>query len=895
VRLNTKIIITMTVVGFFLVAILSMVAGLVFYRGFAHIEKDEAQEEVKRVIQILRNEERFLNETAADYSGWDDTYAFVRDGNRNYIESNLTEATFSRLKLNLFVLIDSSGKIRFERGFDLKRNRKIPVSRAFKEYLNADSPLLKHTGTQNARKGILLLPEGPMIVCSQPVLTSHYRGPSRGTLIMGRMIDDRMIQKLKDLSKSSVSLERIDETRRDDSGRYGANPARAEETVQIKVIGRNLLQGEAVIRDIYGRPALLLHVDVPREMLEQAKLTMIYFFISLILIAILFTIAVTISVNRIVLSRLRKLSLAVRDIHVDHVASPILRLSGNDEITMLSRDMNTLVDKIGEYQGRMKEAGDVLQRTNEQLEREIEDHRRTLRALQESENKFRDLSEKSIVGIYLYQDDRFKYANAEFANICGYSTEEITEGLDFEDLTFPEDLPFVKENVYRKMSGEENSIRYEFRIITKNRKIRHAEVYSSRTSYLGKPAVIGTLLDITERKQMEERRRQLEERLQRAEKMEALGLLTGGVAHDLNNVLGTSLGYSELLLDEVETSNSIREDVTNIRDASRKAAAIIQDMMTIARRGVQAREVVNLNVAVRDFLEGPELGKILACHPDVRIETSLEKALLNILGSPHQLGKTIMNLVSNAVEAMPKGGLMTIETGNRYLDRPVQGYDEVREGDYVVLSVSDTGEGISAYDIERIFEPFYTKKVMGRSGTGLGLSVVWGTVKDHNGYIDVRSVEGRGSAFTLYFPVTRDELAEAHTDVSMSEYMGRGESILIVDDVEAQRELAARMLEKLNYRVRTARSGEAAVEYLQDHRADLIVLDMIMDPGMDGLDTYRKIVEVHPRQKAVIVSGYSETDRVRRTQALGAGKYIKKPYTLEMIGTAVRKELDRPA
>ncbi|HPX55654.1 MAG TPA: response regulator, partial [Syntrophales bacterium] len=270
------------------------------------------------------------------------------------------------------------------------------------------------------------------------------------------------------------------------------------------------------------------------------------------------------------------------------------------------------------------------------------------------------------------------------------------------------------------------------------------------------------------------------------------------------------------------------------------------------------------------------------------------KALLNILGSPHQLGKTIMNLVSNAAEAMPKGGLMTIETRNRYLDRPVQGYDEVREGDYVVLSVSDTGEGISAYDIKRIFEPFYTKKVMGRSGgTGLGLSVVWGTVKDHNGYIDVRSVEGRGSAFTLYFPVTRDELAEAHTDVSMSEYMGRGESILIVDDVEAQRELAARMLEKLNYRVRTARSGEAAVEYLQDHRADLIVLDMIMDPGMDGLDTYRKIVEVHPRQKAVIVSGYSETDRVRRTQALGAGAYVKKPYLLETLGLAVRNELER--
>jgi two-component system cell cycle sensor histidine kinase/response regulator CckA len=211
----------------------------------------------------------------------------------------------------------------------------------------------------------------------------------------------------------------------------------------------------------------------------------------------------------------------------------------------------------------------------------------------------------------------------------------------------------------------------------------------------------------------------------------------------------------------------------------------------------------------------------------------------------------------------------------------------------VVLSVSDTGEGIQAADLNRIFEPFYTKKVMGRSGTGLGLAVVWGTVKDHHGYINVHSEEGKGSTFALYFPVTREKISSAHEAVSPSEYEGKGESILIVDDMKEQRDLATEMLNRLNYLVASVASGEEAVMHVKDHPCDLMVLDMIMDPGMDGLDTYKSILEIFPKQKAIIVSGFSESERVRAAQALGAGDYVRKPYVIEKLGLAVRKELDR--
>jgi CheY-like chemotaxis protein len=252
-----------------------------------------------------------------------------------------------------------------------------------------------------------------------------------------------------------------------------------------------------------------------------------------------------------------------------------------------------------------------------------------------------------------------------------------------------------------------------------------------------------------------------------------------------------------------------------------------------------------------------------------------------------------MNLLSNAAEAITDHGEVTILTENRYLDKPMTGYDHIQEGDYVVLRVSDNGKGIRGGDMGKIFEPFYTKKVMGRSGTGLGLAVVWGTVKDHGGYIDVQSEEGKGSAFTLYFPVTREERVSDQKEVSPESYRGRGESILVVDDVKEQRELATAMLNNLGYRVSAVSSGEEAVAYLKTHRIDLMVLDMIMDPGMDGLETYQKVLEINPKQKAIIVSGFSETDRVKKAQELGAGAYVRKPYIQEKIGLAITRELDK--
>ncbi|MGD8542409.1 MAG: response regulator [Desulfobacteraceae bacterium] len=389
--------------------------------------------------------------------------------------------------------------------------------------------------------------------------------------------------------------------------------------------------------------------------------------------------------------------------------------------------------------------------------------------------------------------------------------------------------------------------------------------------------------------------RRLEAQLQRAEKMEAIGMLAGGVAHDLNNILSGVVSYPELLLMEMAPENPMRQPIETIKRSGEKAAAIVQDLLTLARRGVAITEKIDLNVLIRRYLGSPEYQVLMNRHPQVAVETRLAADLMPIDGSPVHLSKTIMNLVANAAEAMPGGGRIDIETANRHIDQPVSGYDDVRQGAYVTFRIADGGVGIAPADLRRIFEPFYTKKVMGKSGSGLGMAVVWGTVKDHNGYIDVQSTEGRGTVFTLYLPVAQQRPAAPEPQPAAEELLGRGEQVLVVDDMPEQRQIAAAMLEKLGYAVHTVASGEEAVSHMTRNRADLLVLDMIMDPGIDGLETYRQILELHPGQKAIIVSGFSENERVRAAQALGAGAYLRKPYTYDKIGLAVRTELDRPA
>ena len=546
-------------------------------------------------------------------------------------------------------------------------------------------------------------------------------------------------------------------------------------------------------------------------------------------------------------------------------------------------------------QGKLKRSEENYRDAYEKLKGEIAKNKRTESELAKSEKKFRILAEDAPFGISIMKSDKiFEYFNAKFTEIFGYTIDDIPNKTAWFENAYPDKeyrekvVSIWKEDLVEDVKAEEIMPR-AFTVRCKNGQDKIIHFLSVVLSD-GKHFV--TYEDITSQAMAEAEQHRLQTQLQQAQKMEAIGTLAGGVAHDLNNILSGLASYPELLLMDLPEDSPLKTPILTIQKSGEKAAAIVQDMLTLARRGVAVTEVVNLNNIIIEYLKSPEYEKLKLYHPNVQVETDLETELLSISGSPVHLSKTIMNLVSNAAEAMTHGGNIFISAKSQYIDKPSGCYDDVAEGDYVVCSISDTGVGIPPDDMERIFEPFYTKKVMGRSGTGLGMAVVWGTIKDHKGYIDVQSTEGKGTTFTLYFPVTKKEATGDKPMVPIEGYMGKGESILIVDDVKEQREIASGMLKKLGYTVTVVSSGEEAVGHLKEHTVDLIVLDMIMDPGIDGLETYKRILEFHPNQKAVIASGFSETDCVKKTQKLGAGAYVKKPYVLEKIGIVVRNELD---
>ena len=504
--------------------------------------------------------------------------------------------------------------------------------------------------------------------------------------------------------------------------------------------------------------------------------------------------------------------------------------------------------------------------------------------LKESEEKYRTLIDNIQDGVLLVEEKRILFVNEAMARMIGYTVEELI-GMPPRVIIAPEDLEMVTERYRRRQAGESFERSYEFRMLHKDGVTRsYVNIHAGIFNYQNRVVSIATIKDMTASRKMAEK-------LEQSKKMEAIGTLAGGVAHDLNNILSGIVSYPELLLMDLPDRSPLKRPILTIQKSGERAAAIVQDLLTLARRGVAAVEAVDLNQIVSDYLGSPEFDKLCSFHPRVTIDHSLADGLQTISGSSVHLSKTIMNLVSNAAEAMPDGGTIFISTENRYVDPSIDGFSDIAKGQYTVLKVVDTGVGISPTDIEQIFEPFYTKKVMGRSGTGLGMAVVWGTIKDHKGHIDVKSVEGQGTTFTLFFPASHNLQVSPKKNVAMESIMGNGEMILVVDDVPEQREIATAMLSRLGYSVVTVPSGESAVAYLKDHDVDLMLLDMIMAPGIDGLETYRRIATFKPAQKAAIASGYSETGRVKALQRMGVNGYLKKPYTLERIGTVVKQTL----
>ncbi len=412
----------------------------------------------------------------------------------------------------------------------------------------------------------------------------------------------------------------------------------------------------------------------------------------------------------------------------------------------------------------------------------------------------------------------------------------------------------------------------------------------SRVFRLPTGEVVSVYDDVTKEKQLEEENKAIEMSLQRAQKMEAIGLMAGGVAHDLNNILTGVTGYPELLLRQLPEKSELRAPIEKIKDSGERAAAVVADLLTIARGVASTKKVCNLNTLVSEYLDSPEYYHLCSTYEHVQYQVDVQENLPCILCSSVHIAKCIMNLVTNGSEAIDTTGTVTLSTMTAVPSLQWARENGLALEEYVVLTVSDTGTGILEENIEHIFEPFYTKKVMGKSGTGLGLSVVWNTMEDHGGKIFVESND-QGTTFQLFFPVVEEERTAQTEDNRSGEIIGNNEHVLIIDDESQPRDIAVQMLQTLQYKVDAVSSGKSAIDFVQQTPVDLLVIDMLMGPGLNGRQTYEEIIRFNPEQKALVVSGFSLSDDVEATLQLGAGGFINKPYSIKQLGRAVKMVL----
>lgn len=364
--------------------------------------------------------------------------------------------------------------------------------------------------------------------------------------------------------------------------------------------------------------------------------------------------------------------------------------------------------------------------------------------------------------------------------------------------------------------------------------------------------------------------------LRQSQKMEALGVMAGGVAHDLNNILAGIVSYPELIRVSLPENSPLHTPLETIEKAGKRAAAVVDDMLTIARNVASVKEVVNLNDLIVEFLSSPEWHRVVEIYPEVRVAQKLDSQLMIISCSQVHIRKCLMNLLYNSVEASAPIGEIVISTG-------------IENTQYVYFSVQDSGPGIENEHLDQIFEPFFTTKKMGHSGSGLGLSVVWSTVKEHGGTIRTKSTSS-GACFTILFPALKNKELKPETVVpaSVESLQGDG-SLLLVDDEPQLREIGSKIVKMLGYSVSLAPSGEEAVQIFKQGEFDVVILDMLLGDGINGRETYEQMLAIRPGQKAIIASGYSANLDVEKTLELGAHSIIKKPYSLEDIGLALKK------
>ncbi len=505
------------------------------------------------------------------------------------------------------------------------------------------------------------------------------------------------------------------------------------------------------------------------------------------------------------------------------------------------------------------------------------ERKRAEEALQASEEKYRLLVQNSNDAIFVAQDDVIKFPNLKTEELVGYPASELTK-IPFVNHIHPDDREMVFEKHQKRLEGQKFSSTYSFRIRNKAGEELWVEINTVVILWEGRPATLNFMRDITEKKK-------LEAQFFQAQKMEAVGTLAGGIAHDFNNLLMGIQGHTSLMLLDMDSSHPHYKMLKSTEEQVKSGADLTWQLLSFARGGKYEVKPTDLNAIIKKT--SALFGRT---KKEISIQRSPQQDLWPVEVDRGQIEQVLLNLYVNAWQAMPGGGTLFLETKNVILNEDYVKPFYVKAGNYVKISVTDTGVGMDHKTQQRIFDPFFTTKEMGR-GTGLGLATVYGIIKSHGGVINVYSEKGHGATFNIYLPASERKVEK---EKRPQENLLQGkETILLVDDEEVVINVNRMVLERLGYKVFMAKSGEEAIEIYQNNKdgIDLVILDMIM-PGMEGGKTFDFLKSINPDLKAILSSGYSINEEVARIIERGCQAFIQKPFSMGDLSQKIREVLD---
>jgi PAS domain S-box-containing protein len=980
-RRQILIIIGVTLVA--LVAGFYAVSSSILLKDFARLEKRDVIHDVKWVESELARRSTTLNDKLSSWAVWDDTYQFVEDHNQNYIRTHLDDTDFTELQINFIVFVNRKGQVVWSKGFDQGARKAIPVPPDFLQLLESSSPLLRHASVDSVHEGMVLLTGGPAWVVSRPIVTGRHTGPIRGSVIFGKFLDGRAVRRLEGAMRLTLSLRRVDDPQLPTDFRQARAEIQKSGTVSTRALEEDFISGYTIWNDIFGKPALLLRVDMPREIFADGRATIRYLLTWLLVIGLCFGLAMLVLMERLVLSRLSRLIANVDHIGASSDVSARVMVSGGDELAGLAGAINKMLGALEHSQGELRESQrqmsslmshlpgmiyrcrcddkctiefasegcvELTGYSSEKLRDDnaisygqlihLEDQGRirqevveavranrpyhleyriitaqgeTKRVWEEGRGiisangsaEFRegfisDVTQQRLAAdrlrlqgaalesaanaiVLINRDGVVEWVNPAFTRLTGYSFAEAYGEewsllkSDCQDQAFYEAM-WQTIRAGEVWHGEVSNRRKDGTLYTERMTIAPVADDHGEIGHF-----IAIKEDITEQKN-------LQEQFLQAQKVEAVGRLASGVAHDFNNILTAIGGYAELMMRRLSLSDPLYRHVDQVLKATERASGLTRQLLAFSRKQSLQPRVLDLSNAVA------EIEKMLRrlIGEDIELHTIRGAAVGHVKADPAQIEQVIMNLALNARDAMPQGGKLMIEVANATLgDDYARLHVGIPPGEYVLLAVTDTGVGMKEEVKEHIFEPFFTTKPAGE-GTGLGLATCYGIVKQSGGHINVQTEVGHGTTFRIYLPRVEASIDPPSMRPKLQELPSGRETILVAEDEPGVRKLTVDVLRGLGYRVIEAGDGEEGVRAatdVPDEKIDLLFTDVVM-PQMDGKQLADWFGATRPVTKVLFTSGYTADAILRRGIVEDRIAFLEKPYTPAVLAQRVREILD---